>query len=41
MLIVADSSALIALNICEALYLLKKLFEEVKVPFAVYNEVII
>ncbi|MBI9045155.1 MAG: DUF3368 domain-containing protein [Anaerolineaceae bacterium] len=40
MLIIADSSALIALATCEGLDLLIKIFEELKVPQAVYNEVI-
>jgi predicted nucleic acid-binding protein len=41
LLIVADSSALIALAICQGLKLLDQLFEEVKVPQAVFDEVII
>jgi uncharacterized protein len=41
MLIVADSSALIALALCEGLGLLDQLFEELKVPQTVFNEVII
>ena len=40
MILVADSSALIALAICDSLELLEQLFGEVKVPQAVYNEVI-
>ncbi len=39
MMIVADSSALIALAICNGLNLLEQLFKEVKVPLAVFNEV--
>lgn len=39
MLIVADSSALIALAICHSLYLLDTLFAEIKVPPAVFQEV--
>ena len=39
MLIVADSSALVALATCQALHLLSKLFEEIIVPRAVFNEV--
>lgn len=35
MLIVADSSALVALAICDALHLLDALFDEIKVPQAV------
>jgi predicted nucleic acid-binding protein len=41
MLIIADSSALIALAICDALELLDKLFKDVKVPRAVFDEVTI
>ena len=41
MLIVADSSALIALAICDSLVLLDQLFDNIKVPQAVFNEVII
>jgi uncharacterized protein len=41
MLIVADSSALIALAICDSLVLLDQLFDEIKVPQAVFDEVII
>lgn len=39
MLIVADSSALIALAICDGLPLLDHLFKEVKVPQVVFEEV--
>jgi predicted nucleic acid-binding protein len=39
MLIVADSSALIALATCDGLDVLLELYEEVKVPQAVYMEV--
>lgn len=39
MLIVADSSALVALATCQALPLLSELFDEVIVPRAVYDEV--
>lgn len=35
MILVADSSALIALSLCNALEFLDVLFEEVKVPLAV------
>ena len=38
MLIVADSSALLALATCDALELLTALYEEVKVPQAVFDE---
>jgi hypothetical protein len=41
MLIVADSSALIALAICDSLDLLEQLFDDIKVPQAVFQEVII
>jgi len=39
MILVADSSALIALSVCNILPLLEKLFKEVRVPEAVYIEV--
>ncbi len=39
MLIIADSSALIALATCDSLSLLDSLFGEVRVPQAVYDEV--
>jgi len=41
MIAVADSSALIALAVCDALKILEKLFKELKVPQTVFNEVII
>lgn len=41
MIIIADSSGLISLAICDSLFLLEKLFKEIKVPKAVFNEVII
>lgn len=41
MLVVADSSALVALSICDCLQLLDSLFGEVTVPQAVYDEVCI
>ncbi|MFH1859702.1 MAG: DUF3368 domain-containing protein [bacterium] len=41
MLIVADSSALVSLAICQCLHLLENIFDEVKVPQAVFDEVII
>jgi len=41
MRIVADSSALIALAICDSLVLLDQLFDDIKVPQAVFHEVII
>ena len=39
MLIVADSSALVALAICQCLHPLDDLFEKVKVPHSVFDEV--
>ena len=39
MLIIADSSALIALATCQGLDVLLKLYNDVKVPQAVYDEV--
>ena len=39
MLIIADSSSLIALATCDALELLPHLFEAIQVPQAVYEEV--
>ncbi|MCL6591711.1 MAG: DUF3368 domain-containing protein [Firmicutes bacterium] len=41
MLIIADSSALVALAICDGLRLLDQLFEEIKVPQTVFNEVVV
>ena len=40
MLIIADSSALISLAVCEHLHLLEQLYGEVKVPQAVFSEVV-
>jgi len=40
MIIVADSSALIALSACNSLLLLDNLFKEVRVTDIVYNEVV-
>lgn len=40
MLIVADSSALIALAACDGLDVLLRLYSDVKVPQAVYDEVV-
>lgn len=40
MLIVADSSALIALATCDGLEVLLRVYSEVKVPKAVYEEVV-
>lgn len=39
MILVADSSSLIALSICDQLDLLEKLFENVQVPISVYKEI--
>jgi hypothetical protein len=39
MIIIADSSPLVALATCHSLWLLDKLFEQVKVPPAVFQEV--
>ncbi|CAK8718140.1 DUF3368 domain-containing protein [Candidatus Electrothrix aarhusensis] len=41
MLIIADSSALVALALCDGLELLSRLFAEIRVPQAVYDEVIV
>lgn len=41
MIVIADSSALVALSVCDGLALLDHLFGEVKVPQAVYDEVCI
>ncbi len=41
MLVVADSSALITLAACDCLNLLNDLFESVRVPSAVYREVVV
>ena len=41
MIVIADSSALVALSICECLPILDTLFTEVKVPQEVYDEVCI
>ena len=40
MLVVANSSALIALATCDGLEILLQVYEEVRVPQAVYQEVI-
>lgn len=40
MLIVADSSALIALATCDGLDLILKIYDEIKVPEAVYTEIV-
>lgn len=41
MILVADSSALVALALCDGLVLLDALFDEVKVPRSVLDEVIV
>ncbi len=41
MLIIADSSALVALALCDGLPLLDKLFDDTKVPQTVFEEVIV
>lgn len=40
MLVIADSSALIALTTCDGLEVLLRMYDDVKVPQAVYDEVI-
>ena len=40
MLIIADSSALISLAVCEQLHLPEQLYGEVKIPQAVFSEVV-
>jgi hypothetical protein len=39
MIVIADSSALVALSVCDVLHLLEPLFGEIKVPQAVFDEV--
>ncbi len=39
MIVIADSSALVALSACQCLPVLEQLFGEVKVPEAVFGEV--
>ena len=39
MIVIADSSALVALSVCQVLPLLETLFKQVYVPEAVYKEV--
>ena len=41
MLVVADSSALVALATCGALNILAKLYDEIRAPQAVYDEVVV
>src|SRR5215211_7854935 len=40
MLIVADSSALIALSTCDGLEILLQLYDDIKVPEAVFSEIV-
>ena len=39
MLVIADSSALVALATCDALDVLAQVYEDIRVPTAVYDEV--
>lgn len=39
MLVIADSSALIALAVCDGLDVLLRVYDDVRVPKAVYDEV--
>ena len=41
MLVIADSSALIALGTCEGLDLILQVFDDIRVPKAVYQEVVV
>ena len=41
MLVIADSSALVALSTCDALDVLLQAYDDIRVPQAVYDEVII
>ncbi|GAK56316.1 hypothetical protein U27_03278 [Candidatus Vecturithrix granuli] len=41
MLIIADSSALVALVLCDGLTLLDQLFDKIKVPQSVFEEVLV
>ena len=41
MLIIADSSALVALALCDGLTFLDQLFDEINVPQSVFEEVIV
>ncbi len=38
MIVIADTSALVALSVCDALDLLDKLYEKIVVPISVFNE---
>jgi predicted nucleic acid-binding protein len=40
MLIVADSSALIALAVCDGLGVVLKIYDDLKIPEAVYMEIV-
>lgn len=41
MLVIADSSALIALATCEGLDLLLQVYDDIKVPLSVFDEVVV
>jgi hypothetical protein len=41
MLVAADSSALVALSTCDALEVLPRMYDDIRVPQAVYNEVVV
>lgn len=41
MLVIADSSALVALSACDALEVLSQTYTEIRVPQAVYDEVVV
>ena len=41
MIIIADTSALVALSTCKALYLLEKLFSKVAVSQSVFDECVV
>lgn len=41
MLVIADSSALVALATCDVLDILPQIFDEIRVPEAVYREVVV
>ena len=40
MLIVADSSALIALAVCDGLDVILQVYDDLKIPLAVYTEIV-
>src|SRR3989304_443439 len=41
MAIIADSSALVALSTCDGLELLSQVYEDIRVPQAVYDEIVV